>query len=116
MTTPATPAVRPPVRERWVLLHRRLVRHSAALERELQVLDRLPHGNSGSGPAELAHRAAVAHSLFAADAAVARMRDGTYGTCRHCLEPIPVDQLELNPVAADCVACTRRQANDGWMP
>ena len=37
-------------------------------------------------------------------AALARLDDGTYGTCVDCGQPIPDARLEVRPEAARCVA------------
>lgn len=39
------------------------------------------------------------------DAALARLDDGTYGTCRGCGVDIPAGRLEARPVARTCVDC-----------
>ena len=39
------------------------------------------------------------------DAALARIGDGTYGTCVACGDPIPVERLEIIPAADRCVPC-----------
>ncbi|MDO8425248.1 MAG: TraR/DksA family transcriptional regulator [bacterium] len=39
------------------------------------------------------------------DAAFGRVRDGTYGVCASCEEPIPRARLERRPEAARCVEC-----------
>ncbi len=39
------------------------------------------------------------------DAAVARVADGTYGTCEHCLRPISEERLRARPVARTCRSC-----------
>jgi DnaK suppressor protein len=116
MVVTAPPTVEPPAIDRYERQHRRLDRQRAAREAQLRELDRRPHDGSGSGRAALAHRAAVAHSLYATEAALARMDDGTYGACLYCRRSIPLERLEHDPRAADCVACARRHANDGWMP
>lgn len=38
------------------------------------------------------------------EAALARIEDGTYGTCVDCGQPIPDARLEVRPEAARCVA------------
>lgn len=43
--------------------------------------------------------------LDAIDAALGRIDDGTYGTCRQCLEPIEPERLTLIPEAALCLGC-----------
>lgn len=42
------------------------------------------------------------------DAALARIADGTYGTCEVCGRPIPVERLEVRPTARTCVGCAAR--------
>lgn len=39
--------------------------------------------------------------------ALARMREGTYGTCVDCHGPIPAERLEAIPEAARCIDCQR---------
>ncbi len=41
------------------------------------------------------------------DAALARIEDGTYGTCTNCGKQIPVERLEANPWASLCIDCAR---------
>ena len=55
--------------------------------------------------AEVRHALA---ELDAVDAALARMRAGTYGECRDCGEPIAVARLSAYPTAMRCVACQQR--------
>ena len=38
--------------------------------------------------------------------ALQRIRNGTYGTCSGCGQPIVVERLSAVPTAATCVACT----------
>ena len=45
------------------------------------------------------------HQMAAIDAALARVADGTYGTCEVCQRPIAVERLEAIPWAATCVSC-----------
>jgi len=45
-----------------------------------------------------AHRAQVA-------AAVARLDEGTYGTCLDCAQPIGEARLQVRPEASRCVQC-----------
>jgi DnaK suppressor protein len=44
------------------------------------------------------------------DAALDRLRDGTYGTCQGCGAAIPAERLEAVPWAALCVGCASRPA------
>jgi DnaK suppressor protein len=39
------------------------------------------------------------------DAALARLADGSYGTCAGCGEPIDPRRLEANPYAVQCADC-----------
>ena len=42
------------------------------------------------------------------DAALARIEDGTYGTCTSCGNQISVERLEAHPSASLCIDCKRR--------
>ena len=41
------------------------------------------------------------------DLAIARIDDGTYGTCARCGQPIPEERLAAVPYAVLCLACKR---------
>ena len=43
------------------------------------------------------------------DAALERLDDGTYGTCRTCGNPIGEERLEARPWADQCIDCRRRE-------
>jgi DnaK suppressor protein len=43
------------------------------------------------------------------DEALARIDDGTFGTCTDCEEPIETRRLEARPVSDLCIACKERQ-------
>ncbi len=49
--------------------------------------------------------AQVEHRLTEIEAARARIRAGTYGTCEMCLDPIAADRLQARAVARTCVEC-----------
>ena len=55
--------------------------------------------------AEVRHALA---ELDAVDAALTRIRAGTYGECRDCGEPIALARLSAYPTAMRCVACQQR--------
>lgn len=38
-------------------------------------------------------------------AALARIENGTYGTCANCGDTIPAERLEAQPVATRCIKC-----------
>jgi DnaK suppressor protein len=42
------------------------------------------------------------------DAALARLADGTYGTCLVCGQPIAPARLEARPTASLCVTCASK--------
>lgn len=48
--------------------------------------------------------AASAQQRSEVEAALARIEDGSYGTCVDCGQPIPDARLEVRPEAARCVA------------
>lgn len=47
--------------------------------------------------------------LDAVDAALARIKDGTYGTCVSCGTPINPARLEARPSSIYCVECKTRR-------
>ena len=54
---------------------------------------------------DLALRDRATSQLAMVDAALARLDDGTYGTCLRCGKPIAPARLEALPWAAHCIAC-----------
>jgi DnaK suppressor protein len=46
-------------------------------------------------------------SLARIERALARLDDGTYGTCERCGRPIPEKRLEAMPESVRCVECAR---------
>ena len=47
--------------------------------------------------------------LAAIDAALQRIDEGTFGTCRSCGKPIGEDRLEALPYTTQCIDCKRRE-------
>jgi DnaK suppressor protein len=45
--------------------------------------------------------------------ALAKLENGTYGTCETCHRPIPAARLEAVPYARRCLSCQER-TEDGW--
>src|SRR5436190_404875 len=43
------------------------------------------------------------------DQALAKIDEGTFGTCEDCEEPIETRRLEARPVSTLCIACKERQ-------
>ena len=56
---------------------------------------------------DLALRDRNAAHLAEIEAAIARLDDGTYGTCVRCSGPIAPERLEALPWAAHCIDCQR---------
>lgn len=54
---------------------------------------------------DLALRDRATSHLELVDAALARLDDGTYGTCLRCGRPVAPARLEALPWAAHCIAC-----------
>lgn len=50
-------------------------------------------------------RSDAAHDIVAVDAALDRLRMGTYGVCARCGQPIGVDRLRARPTAELCIRC-----------
>ena len=59
----------------------------------------------GLAELDLAEVKHVLADLTQVDAALARMRDGSYGECVDCDEPIAAARLKAYPTAQRCVAC-----------
>jgi DnaK suppressor protein len=53
----------------------------------------------------LASLEAARERVRAVDAALARVDEGTYGTCAVCGEAIPEERLEARPLSVRCVTC-----------
>ena len=56
---------------------------------------------------DLALRDRAAQQLELVDAALARLDEGTWGTCRSCGRQIDPERLEALPWAALCIDCQR---------
>ncbi len=54
---------------------------------------------------DLALRDRSQSQLELVDAALARLDDGTFGTCLRCERPIAAERLEALPWAAHCIEC-----------
>src|SRR4249919_3932711 len=61
---------------------------------------------------DLALRDRSDHQLLLVDEALARLDDGTFGTCVRCGQPIAPERLEALPWAARCIDCQRLAARD----
>jgi RNA polymerase-binding transcription factor DksA len=54
-----------------------------------------------------AQKGTVQRVLAEIEAAFARVKDDSYGLCRACADPIPVERLEILPYTRFCVPCQR---------
>jgi DnaK suppressor protein len=54
-------------------------------------------------------RAGATTALAEVEAALNRMRTGTYGICERCTEAIPHERLEVLPMSRYCMRCQRAQ-------
>lgn len=96
-------------REQLLKTREELRRRLHALERD----QRTPlNKDSGEQATELENRDVMialgdeAHSeLQEIERALERLRDGSYGTCVRCGEPIAEGRLDAYPAAARCVGC-----------
>jgi len=52
---------------------------------------------------------AVSDQRKQVDAALARIEDGSYGTCLDCGQPLSEERLDARPEAARCVTCQARE-------
>jgi DnaK suppressor protein len=43
------------------------------------------------------------------EAAIHKMREGTYGTCDRCQKPIPIARLQALPFTSLCISCQRKR-------
>ncbi len=108
-------------RELLLAERERALRRIAALEREFAGLAEAAgsagtddeHDPEGATLAfERQHAAALLaqarEQLAGVDTALDRLRDGRYGTCGRCGQPIGDDRLAARPAALLCVACAAR--------
>jgi DnaK suppressor protein len=65
--------------------------------------------DAGANLSETDRTEAVLHSAQRqrgkVEAALRRMKEGTYGQCVDCSKPVPEGRLEARPEASRCVAC-----------
>ncbi|MFF3737760.1 TraR/DksA family transcriptional regulator [Streptomyces sp. NPDC002566] len=95
----------------------RLTAHEALQRLEHERASRLTQlqaiGQAGPDAEEQvmsAQKATVRRVLTEIEAAFQRVQDGSYGTCRTCAKPIPVERLEILPYTPFCVPCQRNTA------
>lgn len=78
----------------------------------IQAPDQMTYGSQAAAASQvfeqqrdLALRERSSQHLEAVDAALARLDDGSYGTCARCGRPIAPERLEALPWAAHCIEC-----------
>ena len=101
----------------------------ALLDERVRLVDEIGEAIVAPGQMTYGSQAAAASQVFAqqrdlalrdrADGqlalvteALARLDDGTFGTCVRCGRPIAPDRLEALPWAARCIDCQRLAARD----
>ena len=94
----------------WETLLREVARDEADLQfiaedRESELEERAQEERAARLLARLDERGK--RQIEEIDAAVRRMKDGTYGTCTECGLPIAVARLQALPAARLCVKCAR---------
>ena len=97
------------VREALLAERARLV---AAVAETIQAPGQMTYGSQAAAASQvfeqqrdLALRDRATSHLELVDAALARLDDGSFGTCLRCGQPIADGRLEALPWAAHCIAC-----------
>ena len=57
-----------------------------------------------------------AQELRRIDGALVRLKDGSYGHCEDCDQPIALARLEAEPAASRCIECQERYERTHAMP
>lgn len=58
---------------------------------------------------DLALETAAREKLAEIDAALRRLKDGTYGVCENCGQPIQIDRLRAVPWTRVCIVCSTKR-------
>jgi DnaK suppressor protein len=97
------------IRARLVAERTRLVEEIAAA---IEVPEQMTYGSQAAAASQvfeqerdLAMRERATQQLEVVDAALARVEDGSYGTCLRCGRPIAPERLDALPWAAHCIEC-----------
>ena len=75
------------------------------LEQLRQLSTAEPPASDQLGEVTDALRTAAAAALADIDAALSRLRDGSYGRCVRCGQPLLAERLEILPATARCMPC-----------
>lgn len=70
-----------------------------------------PATDAAGDPITVALRAGAEAALTDIEAALRRIEGGSYGTCRHCDTPIPLERLEILPMVERCTRCQHAHEN-----
>ena len=62
------------------------------------------------------NRSRLVSRLHALRDALRRLREGTYGRCGECRDPIPVKRLQAMPEATLCVSCQEQRESRARAP
>ncbi len=62
----------------------------------------------------IAVRSAAIVALSDTDAALQRLTHGSYGRCEQCDNPIPLERLEILPMAQLCTGCQHAEESAAW--
>ncbi|GAA3901690.1 TraR/DksA C4-type zinc finger protein [Streptomyces lacrimifluminis] len=87
---------------------RRLAHERASRLTQLRALDEA--GPDAEKQMLSTQKDTVQRVLAEVEAAITRVQDGSYGVCRTCAGPIPVERLEILPYTPFCVPCQRSGA------
>lgn len=85
---------------------RRLEHERASRLTQLRAIDEA--GHEAEEQVMSAQKDTIERVLGEIEAALARVRDGSYGTCPGCSKSIPVERLEILPYTQFCVPCQHR--------
>ena len=93
-------------------LYTERVRLLAEVQETIQAPGQMTYGSQAAAASQvfeqqrdLALRDRATSQLELVDAAIARLGDGTFGTCVRCGQPVAPARLEALPWAAHCIGC-----------
>jgi RNA polymerase-binding protein DksA len=82
------------------------------IDQAIEMPDQMTYGSQAAAASQvfeqerdLALRERASQHLEAVDASLARLDDGSYGTCVRCGRAIAPERLEALPWAAHCIEC-----------
>ena len=97
------------IRARLLAERTRLVEE---IHQAIEVPEQMTYGSQAAAASQvfeqerdLAMRERASQHLEVVDAALARLDDGSYGTCLRCGRPIAPERLDALPWAAHCIEC-----------